>query len=569
MLKRAFLLSAVMLASVAGAQVKNPGILTDVEIGDWRTFDPADCYEQGCGEILQNVLETLYFPEGENASKFVPQLAAAMPEVTNGGKTYTIKLRKGVKFTNGQPLTADDVVYSIQRSLVLSVDGGPAQLLIEPLLGSTDLIRKGGKIGFDDIAKAIQAKGDDTVVFNLAAPFSAFISILASPYANIYNKDEAVKAGDWSGTAKDWEKFNNPEAGTTMYAKKPPVGTGAFVLERYDVGQNVILKRNDAYWRAPAKLTRVIVQNVSDENTRIKMLEAGDADLAFVNRPSIPRVKGSAGVKIIEDTTLSLTAFFMNQKINGQGTNYLGSGKLDGNGIPSNFFSDVNVRKGFAAAMDYDALIKDVLLGAATHPSSVIVKGLLGYSTNLPKYKYDKNLATKYLKAAWKGQVWKNGFTLPVFFNSGNTKRKGALEILKKNLESLNPKFKVEVRELPFSQVIAQGQNSQMTVWAGAWGADYADPHNFAFPFLQSSGNYPTQIGYKNTKLDGLISEAVTSTDSKKRVALYRQIQQIAYNDTPFIPLYQELFPFVQRDWVKGRLINPVFADDYYYTISK
>lgn len=569
MLKRAFLLSAVMLASVASAQVKNPGTLIDVAFGDWRTFDPADCYEQSCGEVIQNVLETLYFPEGNNASKFVPLLAEGMPEVSNGGKTYTVKIRKNAKFSNGKDLTAEDVVYSIQRTLLASVDSGPAQLLIEPLLGTTDFIRKGGKIGYDQVAAAVQAKGSDTVVFNLARPFAAFVAVLATPYASIYNKADAVAAGEWSGSEKDWEKFNNPAAGTTAFARKLPIGTGPFVLERYDVNQNVILKRNDSYWRAPAKLQRVIIQNVEDENTRIRMLEAGDADIASINRPAIPRVQKLDGVKVTESNQLTLIALFMNQKINGQGTNYLGSGKLDGKGIPANFFSDLSLRKAFAASFDYNSLIKDVLLGAATQQSTVVVKGLLGYSNTLPKYKYDKNQATRFFKAAWKGEVWKNGFVLPVFYNSGNNIRKSALEILKKNVESINPKFKVDVRELPFSQVIAQAGNNQMTLWALGWGADYADPHNFAFPFLHSDGNYPAQIGYKNPKVDALISEAVATPDTKKRNELYRQIQTIGYNDTPFIPMYQPLFPFVNRDWVKGRINNPVFADDYYYTMSK
>ncbi|MBB6099549.1 peptide/nickel transport system substrate-binding protein [Deinobacterium chartae] len=575
MFKRALVLSGLMLSAAAFAQVKNPGTYLSAGVGDWATFDPAYCYDLLCGEVLMNTLETLVFFDGTSTSKFVPLLAAEVPTKANGGisadgKTYTFKLRKGLKFSDGSPLTAQDVEYSLERQLVASTDSGASVLLAEPLLGTTDPIRKGGKIGYDAIDRAIETRGDDTVIFKLAKPFSPFLSVLATPYFAIYSKNDAVKAGEWSGTARDWEKFNNLPDADSKFIKRPPLGSGPFVLERYDQGKNVVLRRNGNYWRAPAKLERVILQQVPDETTRIQLLRNGDVDSASVTRPQLETVSKLPGIRVVDNLpSLSLNGVFMNRRIDGTGTNYLGSGKLDGRGIPSNFFADKNLRKAFAYSFDYGTYLRDVFQNKARQQNVPIIYGLPAHNSTAPKYQFNKAAAERYFKAAWDGKVWENGFVLPVFYNTGNTNRQRAMEIFKRNIESINPKFKIEVRELQFSQLSAQRRSGQVTMWAGNWSGDYADPHNFIFPFYHSQGTFGSQQRFKNDRLDELIERAAAETELKARTQLYNQIQRIGFDEVVGIPLYQDVGYVAMRDWVKGRVLNPVFAGDYYYTISK
>ncbi|MBB6099550.1 peptide/nickel transport system substrate-binding protein [Deinobacterium chartae] len=578
-MKRKLLMAGLLLGmGAASAQMKNPDTLVTLTFGDWGTgFDPAYCYDSACGNVLENTLETLFGLQGTSASKIEPLLAAEIPTKANGGisadgKTYTVKLRKNARFSDGTPVTAQDVEYSLERMMVYSTDVGPAGLLLEPLLGSADLIRKGGKVGYDAIDKAVETRGNDTVVFKLAKPFGPFLNVLAFYGASVYSKNAAVKAGDWSGTARDWEKFNNAAEGSSAFAKTGMVGSGPFTIERYDVGKNVVLKRNDRYWRPVAKLNRVIIQSVADETTRIQMLRSGDADMAnqnAISNPQLATVEKIPGVKVSKVPILSLVGMFLTHKIDGTGTNYLGSGKLDGKGIPSDFFSDKNVRKAFAYSFDYNTMVKDVLAGIGSQQNTVLVKGLTGYNAAAPKYKFDKALATKYFQAAWGGKVWENGFTLPVFFNSGNTTRQRALEILKRNIESINPKFKIEVRELQFSQILSQSAAHKMTVWLGGWGADFADTHSFAQPFLHSAGNYPQNMNYKNAQLDKLIDQAVAESNPAARTKIYTQIARLGFEEVPLIPIYQAMGTYVHNGWVKGRQLNPMYSSDYYYTISK
>lgn len=578
-MKKVLFLAAVALASSAAmAQVENPDTLVTVTFGDWGTgFDPVYCYDTACGNVLDNTVEGLFGYAGNDPQDIEPRLAAELPTVGNGGisedgLTYTIGLKPDVTFSDGSPVTAEDVEYSLERMMVYSTDVGPAGLILEPLVGSAALVRPDGDIGYEQIDASVETEGEDTVVFTLAKPFAPFVSVLAGYFGSVYSKQDAVSKGDWSGTADDWQDFNNAPEGSTEYATTGTLGSGPFVIERYDVGSTVVLMRNDNYWRDPAQLARVIVQSVPDDNTRMQLIQTGDADMAqrdaFPNA-LLPTLEAMQGVTIEQTAGLSLYGFFMTHEIDGSATNYLGSGKLDGNGIPANFFGDVNVRKAFASAFDYDAFVRDVLQGYGRKQNVVTIEGLLGYTDDAPSYTTDPEKSAEYFRQAFDGQVWENGFTLPAFFNSGNSTRQQGLQILKQNVEAINPKFTIEVRELQFSQILTQAAANQLTLWMGGWGADFADPHSFAQPFLATNGNYPQNMRYSNPELDALIDEAVLETDPDARSKLYQQIAQIGFDDTPEIPAYQPLQIFIRHDWVQGRVLNPMLSSDYYYPMSK
>lgn len=565
------------VGSMATAQ-QNPDTLVSVTLGDWGTgFDPVYCYDTACGNILDNTVEGLFGYDGEDPTEIAPRLAAELPTAENGGisedgLTYTVKLRPDLTFSDGSPLTAADVEYSFERMMVYSTDVGPAGLLLEPLVGSAALVRPDGDTTYAQIDQSVETEGDDTVIFTLAKPFAPFLSELAGYYSSVYSKADAVAKGDWSGEESDWQDFNNAAEGTTEYATTGTLATGPFVIERYDVGATVILARNDNYWREPAQLSRVIVQSVPDDNTRVQLLRTGDADMVSrdaLPQALIPTVEQIEGVTVDQKAGLSLYGFFMTHEIDGSATNYLGSGQLDGRGIPADFFSDIDVRKGFAAAFNYETFITDVMQGAANQQNTVAIEGLLGYTEEAPQYTTDPEVAADHFKKAFGGQVWENGFTLPVFFNSGNTTRQQGLQILKQNVEQLNPKFKLEVRELQFSQILTQASANQLTLWMGGWGADFADPHSFAQPFLATNGNYPQNMQFSNAELDTLIDAAVLETDPDTREQLYQEIAQKGFDLTPEIPAYQPLQTFVQHDWVQGRVTNPMLSSDYYYPMTK
>ncbi|ULH13992.1 ABC transporter substrate-binding protein (plasmid) [Deinococcus sp. KNUC1210] len=578
MKKLGWITPLLLLGTLASAQVKNPDTLVSLTIADWSSFDPAQCYDAACSEILQNTLETLYFPapsdlETEASNPKIvnqPLLAAALPTITNGGRTFTIKLNPAARFSDGTPVTAADVKYSLMRQMLISADAGGSTLLLEPIMGSAASIRKDDTAAFGIMDKAIVAQNPTTIVFNLAKPFTPFLAVLAHPVAAIYSRAAAIKAGAWDGDKNTWQKYSNESLAASPYANVIPLGTGPFTLQRYDKGQQVILRRNDKYWRSPAKLQTVVIKRVDEPATAVQLLKTGDADQFVVGsyaRNVAKQFSGLPGVKVIDNVaTLVLQTLFMNFNI--QDPAKLGSGKLDEKGIPANFFSDLNIRRAFAASIDYDAFLKDQLLGKGVINNTAMQTSFAGYDKAL-RYHFSKEAATVYFKKAWGGKVWDTGFTVPVYFNSGNANRQKAAEVLKRGIEAINPRFHIDVREAQFSQILADSAAHRESVWMLGWQADYGDPHNFAQPFLASTGNYPQNTGYHNATVDKLISQAVGISDPVQRTALYRQVVRLGFNDVAEIPIYQGVSYTAQRDWVKGRVTNPLYAGDIYYYTSK
>ncbi len=337
-------MGSIFLASIAvgvGAQqVRNPGTIIEATIGDVDSFDPAWAYDTASGEVIINIYEPLIFFDGEKMDEFIPLLATEVPTVKNGlisdgGLTYTFPIRKGVKFHNGEILTPEDVEYSIERVMVQDRDGGPVWMLYEPLLGIGGSRDGEGNIviDFEDIDNTVEVQGD-SVVFHLKDPYPPFLGIIANSWGVIVNKKFCVENGGWPGTAETWKEYNNPPpGGETLHSIA--CGTGPFKLERWEAGVETVLVRNDDYWRTPANVERVIIKVVEEWTTRKLMFQAGDADLVYVPRQYVQELEGIEGITVYKGLpSLQNMAAFFNYKINPEGNPDIGSGKIDGKGIP-------------------------------------------------------------------------------------------------------------------------------------------------------------------------------------------------------------------------------------------
>ncbi len=562
-------------APVTGQSVKNPDTFVTLRYGDPNSLDPAFAYDTSSEEVIYpNVYETLIGYDGSVLSVYVPRLATQVPSLANGliskdGLTYTFPIRKGVKFHDGSVLTPEDVRYSMLRFMLQDPDGGPGWLLLTPLLGR-ESTREKGKIDvtYDEVARTVTVQGDN-VVFHLKRPYGAFLSIVAA-WSFVLPKAWAVAHGDWDGSAAAWQRFNNPKI-QDRFAFDHMNGTGPFKLESWDrQAKQVTLVRNDAYWRGPAKLARVVIRVVTEFTTRRLQLQQGDADLIQVDRPQQSQVEGLAGVTIRDELPqLVILAWHFNLKIDATGNPDVGSGKLDGNGIPPDFFSDVHVRRAFAYAFDYQTFIRDGYRGKAIQPNGPIIQGLLGYNPALPKYTFDKTKAIAEFKEAWGGKLWDPGFKFTLTYNTGNATREIGSRIIKDVIESLNPKFKVDIRNLQWSSFLQNTNAHKGTMYALGWAVDYPDPDDFAQPFLSSKGDYPKRNSYSNSEADRLVQEAAASSDPAQRKELYKKLTQIAYNDVPGIYAAQPTQFKVMRSWVRGWYWNTVYGGEDYYPLAK
>ena len=577
------LLAAILLgiAAAASAAVKNRDTFVLARNVDVQSLDPAFTYGGGDDAIIRNIYEYLVAFQGSGVAigDLVPQLGETVPSRANGlispdGLVYRFPIRKGVKFHDGSVLTPEDVRYSLLRFMLSDTDTGPASLLLQPILG-LDSTRRDGKLipGVGERAfKAVTVEGDSVVV-RLDKPFSPFLLILAG-HGAVMNEKWCAAHGQWDGALETWERFNNPRLQDAI-PNSLADGTGPFRLARFDPGgRQIVLARFDGYWRGPARLKNVVIKIVEDFNTRRLMLQAGDADVISAMRVHSPLLQGIAGVRLIDGLPLiKRTALFFTFKMDPSVNPNVGSGKLDGKGVPPDFFADKDVRQAFAFSIDFDAYVRDVLRGQGAQDAGMIPPPLLGARTGPPRCRFDPKLAAEHFKKAWGGKVWEKGFAFSVPYLTGTVDHLALYQMLKKNVESLNPRFHIELRPIMNSTAADYSRAHKRPFFVGNWGADYPDPHNFAFPIFASAGSYPESQDYADPELDRLIQEALTTTDEAARAALYGRIQDAADEELPNVPLANGFEYRAQRTWVKGFVFNPMSPglpeNSYYYDLSK
>ena len=552
------------------SDIKNPDTFVIAAINDVVSLDPAYAYDTASIGQIENIYETLVEFDSDSTSEFIPSLATDWT-ISEDGMTYRFKIRGGVSFHNGDPLAPEDVEYSFERGMVQDYPLGPQWMFFEPLFGLGNYTSRTGNglIPLEDIKNKVEVDGQ-WVQFNLAIPYEPFLQILASSWGSIVDMDWCIENGDWNGTEESYETLNNPFPGGSPIDSKSN-GTGPFMLEYWDLGTEIRLARNDNYWGAPASFETVVTIIIDEWGPRRFMLESGDVDCAVIPAGEIQQVREMAGILVYEDLlTLTNQAFFFQFNIDPTGR-LIGSGQLDGNGIPANLFTDIDVRKGFAYAFDWDTYIHDAMGGYGEQISSPIVKGIPYYKPDWPSYELDLAKAEEHLKAAWDGLLWENGFEMTLVYASGDITGKIACEILQYNLYEINPLFKINIQLMGWPTIMTEMELGRLPMYLSGWTADYPDPHNFVFPYMHSKGTFAHAQRYSNELVDGLIEQAISSNNHSERQMLYDQIAELYYDEVPSIMTCQFLGVFFFRDWIEGFVHNPIrpLYENYAYDLSK
>ena len=565
------------VCAVDAQPVKNPDTLVYAITGDVDSLDPHWEFDAVSQEVDYQLYETLIFFHGASVDQFEPMLATNVPTHENGflssdGLEYRFPIRKGVRFHDGSLLTPEDVKYSFMRFLLMDRASGPSYLLLEPILGVSSTLGEDGKPDerlWDAADRAVSVEGG-AVVLRLQKPYAPLLSILAS-WPPVVSKKWVVAHGGWDGRKQTWLKFRDPAKDQTPLYDQAD-GTGPFMLERWDKqNEQVILARNDRYWRAPARLDHVVFRTVADQNTRRLMLQNGDVDAVVGDREYLPQFAGIPGVTVQDDLPLLEVhdAFVYPLDINLEGSPYVGSGRLDGDGIPADFFKDIDVRKGFAYAFDYDAYIRDGYRGKAQQARGPIPAGVFGYNPRQPVYSHDLQRAERHFRKAFGGRLWDTGFRFTLTYMEGAADRRLACQILKKNVESLNPKFRVDVRGVLWSTWLSQWSARRIPMANARWALDYPDPDSAVVPFLSADGYYAKVQGYDNPRADRYIDDARREPDRDRRRQDYYELQAIAYADAPQLYTVDTYFFDVRRSWVQGWYYNPIVLYGYLYPVYK
>jgi peptide/nickel transport system substrate-binding protein len=603
------LLLVVLVSVMTFGAVKNPGTFVEAQIGQPETFDPAHSYDTASGEAILNMYDNLIQYDGESVNDFLPMIAETVPTKDNGlwsedGTTYTFPIREGMTFHTGNPVTPADVEYSFERDLLMDPAGGPIWMLYEGFTGAAYASLESWFEDFSGMAYADAVNEDkeptseeakekliafynecidplvevdgNNVVMTTHKAFAPFMQIIChfGSWGAIFDSTVAMANGEWDNNADGWWKWHDlqPEE---SYLHANDLGSGPFMLEEWDsANQKVIMKRFEDYWAGPAQIETAIVWGIDEFSTRKAMLEAGDADICYVPAAYKDQVTGIPGVRVIEGYDVSsITSLHFAYSL-APNSEYIGNGQLGEEGIPQDFFSDINCRKAVSHSVNFDAFIDQVVNGLGKRVPSDLPSGFLGYDPTLPMHDFDLAKAEASWKAAWDGQVWEKGFYFQLLYNTGNETRQTVAEMIKVYTEGLNPKFHVDVVGVNWPTYLKASRNNLTAIYIIGWLPDYPDPHNFIHTYYHSQGVYGNRGGvlyqeWAAENVDALIEQAIASTDPVERTALYKEVQQKVIDNYVGIPIYQPLGLHVEREWVGGWYPHMTRSHEQFYALTK
>ncbi|MBN1369525.1 MAG: ABC transporter substrate-binding protein [Dehalococcoidaceae bacterium] len=557
--------------------IKNPNTFIDASLNSVETMDLQLMTSSATTVLSYNAYDSLIASNLEG--DLFPALSTSVPTADNslltteddGGVRIEFPVRQGVLFHNGDVLVPEDVKYTYMRGMIMDKFADITQALTGTGSFAALIEEKGLEAAFAELDNAIAIEGN-SVVFYLVQPFSPFLDIISDNGAKfgIMNKSWAVGQGAWPGTLETVEDYMTlTDESNALHDKM--MGTGPFMLTSWQPGERVVLERFDDYWQGPAQIERVIRQIVADNNTAIQLLKQGDADFVSLSLPEIQQVEGLDGITVVKDIpTAQLIKINFNFDI--KGDKYLGDKQLGSQGTPADFFSDIDVRKGFCYAFDYETFIDEVLLGAGLKPYGPVPIGFPTSNPDTSQYYFSLDKAEEHLRQAFGGELWEKGFKLVVHYNEGSAHRQRAMEILKANLNSINPKFELEIVSLPWASYVGGINDSELPL--SVFGILPTNRHPYAslHYHMHSGGFYAGAEGYTDLaveKYDALIDELASTFDNARIAELSNTLQELSYEDALSIFHYQVIGQVAMRDWVQGYEIQayPFFIN--YYPISK
>jgi len=578
-----------------------------IDGGNPQTIDPAACYDTASGELIMNMYDTLVFFNGEHMDQYIPQLADNWTLENITGTTspdglpwyyrYTFHIRPNVHFWDGSVLTPADVEYCIEREMVMDFSGGPQWMFFEPLLNNwgvlglntTDLEgnpTEQARVGA--ILNHSVESNSTHVWFNLAFPgaYAPFMQILSQTWSSIYSKAWALSLGrstNWDGDWSHWFNYWNPSVPPFDDPTPVAMGTGPFMFEALDTTHmQWSLNRNHNYWRGwpldwpafggskPAGyIEHYVVSWAYDWPTRSTMFLNGEVDFCAVPRQYKDSMVGQPGIRCVCPLpSLSVDALLYQFSINATSPygSILPEGTFDESGVPSDFFGNaswgVHVRKAFAFAIDYDALINEKYYGEAYHPPTAIIPILPHYCPSITGYQFDLNRTAEELRQV--PDLWDKGFTIKFLYYAGSLPAGNEpFNQMSQAINSLNPKFHCSAVGVGWSLYLSAVNNKQLPAFIFGWLADYPDPHNFAYAFYHSRSYFVTAQSYASLAMDALIDLGIRQSDYQEREATYASIQQLVIDECPSTTLATVSGWHFERTWLCGWYYNPICSGTY------
>ncbi len=462
-------------------------------------WDPAIEFSNGIG-LDNNIYEQLVRYDARN-KKVLPWLAESYT-VSDDGLVYTFKIRKGVKFQNGDPMTAEDVKYSIDRTMAIAA---------------------GASYIWSSVSN-IEVVDPETVVFTQS--YVAPLDLVASTgyAAMIYSKKCVGEDNVWIDEAKG-------------------CGTGPYMLKSNVLMDEVVIERFPDYWGGwgDKYIDTIDFKKVSEPATRRQMIESGEAAITS-GLPAVDTdaLRNNPNVEVhIEPSLQNLIAMFNTQKP-----------PLD----------NVKVRQALAYAMPYDEIIKTAIGGYGQQSYGIVPYGLWGWSDTLPRYTYDLDKARELLKEAGYPD---GGFKLLLTYMSGEEPEKVTAELYKSELAKLNIDLEIRSMQWDSQWELAKGApETRQDIFVMYWWPDLPSPYSFMYSLFHTEEE--TLFGlayYQNQEFDDLIDKAneITSTEPAKAEAMFIEAQKMLLDEAITMFLFDRQDQWITVKNLKGFKYNPAY----------
>jgi oligopeptide transport system substrate-binding protein len=480
---------------------KNAEMFTFVVSADPETFDTAKMSGAPEGRLSMQIFEGLLVPgpttEGiEDSSKLVQPGVAESYEVSEDGKTYTFKLRKAAKWSNGEPVTAQDFVYSWKRVLTPGFGADYATMMY--VIKGAEAFNK-SEPGEADFSKVgVKAKDDHTLVVELNNPTPYFRELAA--FYTFFPVPKAVVEEH----GEDWTKPANI------------VSNGAFTLESYQPQRELMLKKSDTYWDADnVSLNEARARIITDRNAVTNAYRAGELHWSGTSLPVSQIASFISHPDYRRDPLLGTYYFRINVS------------KKDS---PMN---NPKVRQALSLATDRQSLVDNVLNGLYHAADSYVPANMAGYESTT-KTDYNPREAKARLKEAGYGEGGETFPTLKLLYNTDEN-HKLVAEAIQKQWKS-NLGIDVELLNKEWKMYLQDVDSLNYEVARAGWIGDYNDPMTFLDMWETGNGNNDT--GWSNEKYDALLDQARSQSDPAKRQEILQKAETILLEQGPLIPIY-------------------------------
>jgi peptide/nickel transport system substrate-binding protein len=435
----------------------------------------------------------------DDALRPVPALAERW-DLSPDGKTWTFKLRPGVRFSDGTPFDAGAVVKNLQRYLKISPRSSP--------FFTMDV-----RVGYGQIAGVQQADAQ-TVVIQLEQPAPFMVNTMSNFFSAMFHPGSLAESGDFTGI---------------------PLATGPFKAVEWKRDEYLLLERNDQYWGAKPAVRRIRLRVIPDASARVSALLAREVDAVAELGALLPaqaqQLKGQPGITVGADP-ISISQYLA----------------FNCSRPP---FDDVRLRRAVAMAIDRDAIVRDLVYGYATPGKSLLSPISKQWFSPKGTPRYAPAEAQKLAAEALAGR--KVEAVLPFSSSAGQARPyKAMAELLQSLLRPLGIELRLQALEnAALTDLTNRGEwNLRFTQQGWANG----DPDFIFSAMLASTGTYNVmaKAGFKHAEADELIAAGKVERDERKRFAIYERLQELAVQEMPVLPLYHEHAPYAYRDTITG-----------------